>query len=599
MFVAALIIASVRQAGPITLAVDASQVTRNILHVHERIPVTGGPVRLVYPKWIPGEHGPYGPINDIVHLHFRVNGSDLPWRRDDVEMYEFRILAPSNPNTIDVDFDDVWQPENYSTLHLARLKWNNFLFYPAGVRSDDVMMQPTLHLPNNWKCACALPNMLQQGNEVSFAAVNLTTLVDSPVLCGEYYNPIRLNNSAPIHTLEMFGDTPESVQLPPNMMEQCRQMVRQSGELYRSRHYRSYHFLLSFSDHGAGDGLEHHECSEDGLGLNAIKENPTRLGYLLCHEFTHSWNGKYRRPAGMATPNYQEPMKDDLLWIYEGLTEYLGTTLMPRSGVCTPEYYRESLASICAVEDHRTGRTWRTVDDVARSLPSLDSPNQWQNARRQRGDFYYEGVMIWLDADVTIRNLTHGARSLNDFCRIFHGGPEHYPIVRPYSLQDVIVALNQVVPYDWARFFRDRVFSITLEVTKGGIVNGGWRLVYNETPNPALASYERAAVTGATYSLGLRMAGDGVIDDVVFGMPGDKAGLSPGMQITSVNGGKYSGDALKAAIRARGPIHLGISYLGENFTRDLDYRGGEMFPHLVRDASRPDVLSDVSGPLSR
>src|SRR2546421_1757002 len=310
--------------------------------------------------------------------------------------------------------------------------------------------------------------------------------------------------------------------MPADMVAHYKQMVAETGELYRARHYRSYHFFLSFSDHGGFDGLEHHECSEDGMDLNAITQNPNRLGYLLCHEFTHSWNGKFRRPAGMATPNYQEPMKDDHLWIYEGLTEYLGTVLIPRSGLWSGERFREALASICAVEDHRTGRLWRPVDDVARSLPSLDSPNQWQNARRQRGDFYYEGVMIWLDADVTIRNLTHGTKSLNDFCRIFHGGPETLPTVKPYTRQEVIATLNVVAPYDWAKFLHDRVDVITPEITKGGILNGGWRLAYNETPNDALPGYERAAVGGITYSLGLRMAGDGVIDDVVMGMPCDK-----------------------------------------------------------------------------
>lgn len=587
------------QDGLITLDADASQVTRNVLHCHETIPVRGGVASLVYPKWIPGEHGPYGPLNEIVNLHFRSNGKDLPWRRDDVDMFEFRVQT-DGANRIDLDFDEVWQPGNYSTSHLARISWHNFLFYPANTKSDDIMVAAKLHLPNGWRYATPLKASSNSNNVASFLPVNLTMLVDSPVLAGEHMHEYTLGTAAPMTYLDLFGDTEQSVQMPEEMVNKYRQMVAETGALYQTRHYRDYHFLVTFSDYGGFDGLEHHECSEDGMGLNTIAENPARLGYLLCHEFTHSWNGKYRRPAGMATPNYQEPMKDDLLWIYEGLTEYLGTVLIPRSGLWTNQRFLDAIASICAVEDHRTGRSWRSVDDVARSLPSLDSPNQWQNARRQRGDFYYEGVLIWLDADVTIRNLTQGKKSLNDFCRIFHGGPGGEPRVKPYNLQEVIADLNEVAPYDWAKFFHDRVFVITSECPKGGIVNGGWQLVYNESSNEALPGYERAAVTGVTYSLGLRMADDGVIDDVVMGMAGDKAGLSPGMKVTTVNGQKYTGEVLLAAIKASKatPIKLGINYNGEDKTVDLDYHGGTMIPHLERDSSKPDVLGEIIRPLS-
>jgi len=384
-----------------------------------------------------------------------------------------------------------------------------------------------------------------------------------------------------------------------------KKLVAETGALFGARHYRHYDFLLTLSDLVGGHGLEHHE-SNDSVAAERTFSDPNLhmlFAALVPHEFVHSWNGKYRRPAGLATPNYQEPMIGDLLWVYEGLTEYLGNLLAERSGFLTEEQYRESLAATAATLDHRSGRAWRPLEDTARSVQTLRTMGpQWQNWRRGL-DYYPEGELIWLEVDAVIRRQTQGQRSLNDFGRRFHGGESGPPRVVPYTFDDIVHTLNEVAPYDWARLLIERVNAINAHAPLGGIEQGGWKLVYNDKPNAFVEAAEKSfKISDSTYSLGFATSEDGKLDDVEVGSPAYKAGVGPGMKLIAVNGRRWSPEVLHAAIKAGKEAHQPIELLVENAqffkTYTVQYFEGEKNPHLERVPGAPDVLGQILKPMT-
>ena len=451
-------VAALAQAGPpITVAVDITDAPRKMLRAELSIPVQPGPLTLVYPKWIPGEHGPTGPIDDFTGLTFTAHGQTLPWKRDDVDMYGFHLNVPDGVGAIQVkvDFLATAAPTGFSagastSANLAIVSWNEFVLYPAGSSAAQVRLEPSIKLPESWKFGTALTEASREDNTIHFQPVTLETLIDSPVLAGRYFKEIALAEEiTPKHYLDMAADGPEDLKPSAEMISAFNNLVRETGALYKSRHYASYHFLLTLSDSVAHFGLEHHESSDDRVDARMFLDEDSVFldGDLLPHEFTHSWNGKYRRPAGLATANYQQPMKGDLLWVYEGLTQYLGDVLAVRSGIWTPDQYRSALAASAAFLDHRPGRTWRNLEDTAVSAQILyATSDQWDNWRRSV-DYYAEGELVWLDVDTVIRKLSRGKRSLNDFCARFLGlhGNTHYPMAD--------TNINQVAPvvFQWLK----------------------------------------------------------------------------------------------------------------------------------------------------
>jgi predicted metalloprotease with PDZ domain len=600
-------------ANPIRLSVDASQAPQKILHVHMQMPVQAGALTLYYPEWIPGEHQPDGPIINVAGLKFTANGKVIPWKRDLVDMFALHLDIPPQTSLLDVDLDFLLSApaEGFSggasaTAFLNVLSWNQVLLYPKGYAARDITFVPSLRLPAGWKFGTALPVAKRDGDTVDFAPVQLNTLVDSPVLAGRYFRVIQLTpGEKPAHEMDIAADSAAAIEMPPDMEMHFNQLVKETGALFGVRHYRDYHFLVTLSNDVAHFGLEHHESSDDRTAENSLTSETGRIEFadLLPHEFVHSWNGKYRRPADLATPDYQTPMKDDLLWVYEGLTEYLGEVLTARSGLRTDEMSHEALAEIAAMYNQRPGRDWRPLQDTATAAVFLyDAGPDWSNWRRGT-DFYDEGELLWLDVDTTMRRLSHDQKSMNDFCRAFYGGPGGAPALKTYTFDDIVSALNSVVPYDWATFLRTHLDSVAPNTPLRSVENSGWKIVYNAQPNAFEQNVETVRRDlNLSLSIGMTVQNDGTIIDVIHGGPSYTAGIGPGMRITAVNGKQFSPDALKYAIgealSAKTPVELLIANGVQVQTYAVDYHGGLRYPHLERENGRPDYLTEIFKPLA-
>ncbi len=617
--------------SPIILQVDMTDAPRHILHVQEQVPASSGEFTLEYPEWIPGNHRPTGPIDNVAGLFIRANGQNLPWRRDDVDMYAVHVNVPKGVSTLDVSFDFLATPggtgasEDRSTSkNLAVLEWNSVVMYPAGVPVREIPVTPSLKLPAGWGFGTALtfagqapgPGASRPSsssadtkapNLASFATTTLNQLVDSPVIMGLYFREFAIApDVTPKHYLDVGADAPEDLDLKPEMLASVGRLVREAGSVYKSHHYTTYHFLLSLSDQIRGEGLEHHQSSDNGVEEKGFSDAKLAVlnADLLSHEFTHSWNGKYRRPAGLATPDYKTPMRGNLLWVYEGMTQYWGAVLAARSGLWTPEQYRDSLAYTAFAMDNRPGRIWRNVEDTAIAGQVLRGGSPWWSNWRLGQDYYPEGELIWLDADTTIRDLTQNRKSLNDFVALFLGkGGNTGPITVPYTLDNVVSRLNEVVPYDWRRFLTSRIESHDAHAPLDGIARGGYKLVYTEEPSEFTKAIQslRGGVD-AVASLGLRVGKGGVLSDVLMHSLAYQAGLGPGEKIIAVDNKAYTEarlkDAIKASKTSKSPIELIVSNTDEFQVVRLDYHGGERYPHLERVPARPALLDDIIHPLT-
>jgi predicted metalloprotease with PDZ domain len=601
--------------GPIHVTVDVTDAPRKILHAQLSIPVKPGELTLVYPKWIPGEHGPTGPVDNLAGLVIRASGQDLAWKRDDVNMYAFHVIVPAGISSLDVKLDFLataaasgFSAGASTSANLAMLSWNEVLLYPAGFDASQISVEPAVKLPADWKYGTALTKTGESNGAIQFETVSLEQLIDSPLLAGKYFQELPLAPEVtPKHFLDLAADGPEDLRIKPEALAAYSNLMRETGALYQSRHYGSYHFLVTLSDQVAHFGLEHHQSSDDRISEKTFLDDNLALlsADLLPHEFTHSWNGKYRRPAGLATGNYEDPMKGELLWVYEGLTQYLGEVLAARSGIETPDEYRAALATNAATMDYRPGRAWRDLQDTATAAQILyDTSSQWDNWRRSV-DYYQEGALIWLDIDTTIRQLTKDKKSLNDFCARFEGLGGNTPAkVVPYNFGDVVTNLNAIVPYDWAAFLRDRLTTKAAHAPLGGIEHGGYKLVYTDEPSEYIQAREAASGDAqAWWTVGLTIASDGHIEDVLVGSVSDKAGLGPGMQIVAVNGRQYSasllGDAIRGAKGTTTPIELIVVNTGYYKIVRLDYHDGLRFPHLVRVDGTPDLLDEILKPMTQ
>ncbi len=600
-------------AAPIRIVVDATDAPRDVLHAHMTIPAPAGSLTLYYPKWIPGEHGPTGPLIQTAGLRIAANGQNIPWTRDPKEMYEMRVDVPSGADsvTVDLDFLDPVGTGHFSaggsmTPRLALISWNTVLLYPASASSDSVTYEPVLRVPSGWKYATALTTTSTSGDEIHFEPVTLTKLIDSPVLIGAYLRKVDLPGSSPFrHTIDIAADTQAATVTPDDFAASYGRLADEARALFGAEHFQHYDWLLTLSENVEHFGLEHHQSSDDRTHEDILADDASRksLAGLLAHEYVHSWNGKFRRPTGLAVSNYEQPMTGELLWVYEGLTQYLGKVLDYRSGLWTPEYYREALALTAADLSPNAGRAWRPLGDTAVEAQLLyGAPHEW-SAYRRSVDFYEEGVLLWLDADMTIRKQTGNRKSLDDFCRRFYGGSDGDPVVKPYTFDDVVRALNDVAAYDWASFLNQRLRTTT-SAPLGGIEASGWRVVYNDQPNDAQAAGEkRNKSTNYSSSLGIWIDDDGRIRDVLPGTPAAKAGLVPGAKIIAVNGRLYSTDALRIAVRdsrsATAPMP--IIYSSGEFvtTANVDYRGGLRYPHLERIPNSADWLSELGKAIAR
>lgn len=595
-------------SGTISLSVDSTNVTDRIFTVHETIPIKGRDITLLYPEWHPGAHSPSDPVAELAGLVVTANGKRIPWVRDPVDMYAFHIEAPPDAKTLDVNFDwlapqDPKRGRISSTF--ADVTWNSLLLYPAGHFSRDIEFETTIRLPEQWKFACALDVKSQNGNQVEFKETTLNTLADAPLYAGVYFKREDLSSGPdnPVY-LDIFADKPGDLEITPEELQFHKNLVIEAQKLFHSHHYDHYDFLFSVSDVVSGKGLEHHQSSEDGSRANYFTDWSAGIAgrALLPHEYTHSWNGKFRRPADLWTPNFNVPMRNSLLWIYEGLTDYYGNVLTARSGMRTPGQARDVWAQIAAFFEISPGRTWRSLEDTT-NQPIISSHGAVQEAwpSFQRGyDYYPESDLIWLDADTKIRELSGGQKSLDDFAKLFYGIDNGSYVTVTYTLEDVVKALNTVQPYDWAGFFRTRVFDINPKVPENGFAQGGYRLVYNDKEPDWLKKADPSRPTSFATSLGFSVKQDGGLDGVWWDSPAFKAGITPDMQLQAVNDEKYSSAGLRetilAAEQGKDPIKLLLKRGDQFLTVTLDYHGGMRYPHLERVENTADRLDAILAP---
>ncbi len=597
---------------PLKVAVDATQAAQKIYHVVVTMPASEGPFAFVYPKWIPGYHGPVGPIEAMADIRVSAGGTSLAWRRDLVDPYTIATNVPAGAHDLTVAFDIVAAPsrngqnEAVSTSQIALVEYSNFVVYPKGALAASTPVDASLKLPPGWTFGTALPVASQTGNEIVFAPASLYTLVDSPIISGAHEKAFKLDDK---HELDVAGDSASALDVTPKFLTGMKHLVAEGPALYGGEHYRTYHFLLTLSDPIGFEGIEHHESSDNRANEDYLSDDK---GYrvsadLLPHEYSHSWNGKYRRPADLATPEYQSPELTDLLWVYEGLNQYNGEKLATRARLTSFSDQLEELASAAASMDAENGRATRPLRDTADGAAFLyQAPGAYHALRRSAGDFYTEGDLIWLDADVKIRKLTHDTKSLDDFCKLFAGGTSaDVPRVMPYSEADIYALLNSVAPYDWAGFFKKRVATAQPRAPLGGIVGGGYNLAYSDKASDFFkaAEGERKSIN-AMYSIGAIISTDGDsagrIEDVRTDSTAFAAGLAPHMRVVAVDGRKFGADVFHAAMRAHadGKTPLQMIVSNEDYYRvvSIDARGGERFPHLVRDPSKPDELAKIYAP---
>jgi predicted metalloprotease with PDZ domain len=601
--------------GVIALVVDATDTDHRVLHMKETLPVQkAGDMILVYPKWLPGNHSTTGPISNFTGLTVQANGQTLAWRRDPVEMYAFHVTVPEGAATLDISYDVItpFDPRDgrvVMTSALLDLQWNMTALYPAGYFSRQIPYSVRLSLPPGWKYATALETAKASAEAIDFKITDLDTLVDSPLYAGAYAAQFDLDPGGPAPVrLNVFADKVDALNARLDQISAHRNLVKEAYKLYGSRHFDHYDFLLSLSEQLSPIGLEHHRSSEDGVPLGYFSdwEKLFEDRDLLPHEFTHSWNGKFRRPADLWTPTYDTPMRDSLLWVYEGQTEYWGEVLAARSGLKTRQQSLDSFAAYAALYDNRTGRRWRPLQDTTNDpIISYRGARIWPNWQRTT-DYYREGAMIWLDVDTQIREMSKGQKSLDDFARSFFGVGNGEWTPRTYVFDDVVKALNAISPYDWASFLRTRLdrSGPGAGAPMDGLVRGGYRLVYGETPTDSFRLDEaRHKACDLSYSLGFSLDQKGQVRDVIWEGVAFKAGIAPGATVLAVNGVAFDPDGLKEAVRAAKSTTMPIELIvrsGEQYRiLKIDYHGGLRYPRLERDPSIPARLDDILAPKAR
>jgi len=600
---------------PIELSVDATEAPRRLLHASLKIPVSAGPLTLYYPKWIQGEHSPSGPIADLSGLKLHAAGKPIAWRRDHLDLYAFHCTIPQGVDTLEVALDylgaagknggGLGSSAPCMTPQLAIVNWYMVLLYPKGQAVRDMRIKADITLPKGWKLGTALPVESENDERTRFKTVPLEMLVDSTVLCGKHFKEVPLGPAqGPPHYLVLACDSAAGLTLAPELKARYERLVAEAGTLFGTRHYRSYRFLVAMSDHISHFAVEHHECSDNRLPERFLIDDNYRkvwTAWVLPHEYVHSWNGKYRRPEGLATSDYQQPMRTSLLWVYEGLTQYLGFVLTARSGLYTPELSRENFAMVADWANNQRGRNWRSLEDTAVAAPHLYYARSDWASRRRGVDFYDEGALLWLDVDTLIRAKSAGKKSMDDFCQTFFAGKAGAPDVKAYNFQDVVKTLNSVAPHDWQAFLERRLSVTDTDPPLNGLTRGGWKLVYLDKAGDLFKARESDEKSlNLVSSIGLLVNEDGKVIDVIHGKAADNAGIGPGMKLLAVNNRRFTSERLREALAATAKRQQKLRLLMENQeyfkTFTLAYADGDRYPHLGRDDSKADLLAEIFRP---
>ncbi len=594
------------QDHPMTVVLDATNAPRGLATTHMTIPVKPGPFTLDFPEWIPGEHSPSGPLNTMSELRITANGKPIAWHRDQVDMYAFHIDVPPNTNDVTVDFTAlVNSAGTMATRNIMVTNWNRYVLYQRKIDNTKYFVKASMIMPPGWDFASALPVVSRSGNRVDFGTVTLETLVDSPTDMGRYVKHVTTWTGDGTHTyLDMFADAPEDLVIKPKVIDAYKRLTPEAMALYGGRHWNVYHAELTLSDAIGFEGIEHHQSSDDRAPDDFMTDPLMQKldGDLIPHEFSHSWNGKYRRPFDLQQPNYNVPFPErtELLWQYEGMNQYMGDMLSYRAGIRNPKDYPEQLAALYAHYAYEPGRNTTPLIDTTTGAPYYytDARGWYPSLRRSAGDFYGEGELIWLDIDTIIRTKTHGQKSLDDYTRLFAGGVSG-PKVVTYTRQDIESYLNQVVPYDWHGFFQKYIYSIAPQPPTGELARAGYKLVFTDKPNIYVSGRMKGGVND-WYASGMSLSSRGIIFDVREGSAAWKAGLSPTETVVAVNGRKFSAPVWKtemnAAKTSKAPIRLLVNHGSYFETVLLDYHDGLKYPHLVRLPGTKDMLAQIMRP---
>jgi predicted metalloprotease with PDZ domain len=593
--------------GTLRLEIDASDTSRGIYRVTETIPVAGpGPLTLLYPQWLPGNHAPRGPINSIAGIRVTAGGRPVEWRRDSEDVYAFHVDVPAGAREIRVEFQHLSPTESSQgrvtmTPSLLNLQWEKMSLYPAGYFTRGIPVQASVTYPAGWSAATSLDVASRSGNRLTYRTVPYETLVDSPVFAGRYYRRERLTENI---NLNLFADEPGDLAATPEQIAIHRRAAEQSVRLFGAVHFDEYEWLVALTDELGGIGLEHLRSSENSHPRDYFTGwNEGSAGRdLLTHEFTHSWNGKYRRGADLWTPTYNLPMRNSLLWVYEGQTQFWGNILAARSGLMPAQDVLDELARTAAFYDTLPGRAWRPLVDTTND-PIVQSrrPQPWSSWMRGE-DYYSEGMLIWLEVDAKLRQLSGGQRSMNDFARAFFGVNPGDQGVATYTFDTVVMTLNGIAPFDWASYLHERVDRVRPRAPLDWIAAGGYRLVYRDAPSAYFKSRERdRKILDLTFSIGAVIGEGGRISGVAWDSPMFDVGATSGATIVAVNGQQYSNDLFRRAIAAakgtREPIRLLIKR-GDRFREvALDYHDGLRYPVLERVGTGPSGLDALLAPL--
>jgi predicted metalloprotease with PDZ domain len=592
--------------GMIKVAVDATDLPHGIFTVHESVPVKPGPFTLLYPRWLPGTHSPSGAIDKLAGLLITADGKRVEWHRDPVDVFAFHVDVPAGATSLDLEFQSLSAVSTKEgrvmmTPDMLSLQWIDLVLYPAGYFTRQIQVAPSVTLPEGFTPATALETASTKGAEFEYKPTTFETLADSPMIAGRYFKSFDLDPGGPARvTLDVIADRPEELAAKPEQIEAHKALVQQAYKVFGSHHYDHYDFLLSLSDKMGGNGLEHHQSSEDGTTPKYFTEwDKSSAGRdLLSHEYTHSWDGKFRRPADLWTPNFDVPMRDSLLWVYEGQTQYWGYVLAARSGLWTKQQGLDALAVVAATYDHRVGRSWRALEDTTNDpIIARRRPLSWLSWQRSE-DYYSEAQLMWLDADTLIREKSGGKHSLDDFAKGFFGVENGSFVPDTYTFDDVVKSLSEAMPNDWAGFLNERLYGHAAGAPLDGLARGGYKLVYDETPSDFLKSAEmRRKSTDLDFSIGVVIGKDGVLSEVMWDGPAFKAGLTEGTQIIAVNGDTYEADALKETIKnaktGTAPIELLVKSKDQYRTVRIDYHDGLRYPHLQRIEGTPARLDDI------
>nr|WP_314434845.1 peptidase M61 [uncultured Brevundimonas sp.] len=599
--------------GVIQHRADVTDVDRRIVNVTQTIPIAqAGPLTLLYPKYLPGNHAATGPIQLISGLTVTASGQRIEWQRDTLDPYAFHLDIPAGVTSIDVAFQWLTQPDASNwrvtmTPALVNLQWEKAILYPAGYYSRQIQVAPSIVLPAGWQYGTALATAGRDGDVARFETTDLYTLIDSPVFAGAHYRRVDIDPSGDRVHLNILADEAKGLAATDEQLKLFENMVQQADRLFGARHFDNYEFLFALTNQLGGIGLEHHRSSENtgtpDFFTNWSKSEGDRG--LLPHEYTHSWNGKFMRPADELTANHNIPTQNTLLWVYEGQTEYWGDVLAARAGLHSREVALATLATIAAFYDNQPGREWRALQDVNNhNLLGYRVPGQFTSWMRGTGDYYRESALIWLDADTLIREGTNNRKSLDDFARAFFGHDDGQWAPQGYTFEQVVAALNAVYAHDWTSFLRGRLDAVgpDAHAPLAGITRGGYRLTYTDTPSAAEKAVQTGWANDFQYSLGFTLSGDR-LTNIRWGGPAFEQRIGAGWQLVAVNGVAGSADVLRNAVTAAKGTDAKIELLiksGDRFrTVAFDYHDGLRYPRLERIEGTPDRLGAILTPRSR